>query len=811
MAEGKLIFEYIKSYYSQAIDYLKNNKFLYIYGEPKIGKTYLAQLCLEKVSNAEYFKLHLKAYDGYNPNYYTFQIGLNQSDAIYETGKEFASDLINNSDNRYVKVIDNLLKLISSYQQKCFSCLSESDISVINRISFHCKNRSLYLVADDYGKWDEASKNLIRFFMTPEAQEKIPFLDHCRIIFVGEKETEIELLKVQYNNIKTINIKGYAEKDTFIREFLEIKKCSFHLAETLYQITNGNLGMAFDISFYMGEQFNLGSSFYELGEYKAKKLFLSVIDERVRSIDQATPQFVTTIKAASIQGNMFNQKYLPDIVGGDEFAVDRVLSLAKQEHFLALVQKENFLYSFINNYIYQYFDEHFNEYRKEYHYKFACAAKKVHAGDYYTQYLHLRAAEKRFESAENLVVHLAGQKLRNNITDSKLLDYLKEVSMDLYNNYMTISQSIDLFYEGLHRKAIMKLELVMPVSEIVLLEKEYLTAYFIYDGWIHERNTEACDMLVNNFETLLEHNFDMWLRSSLLLYIYYVNRLHNALAARNVEKKIMKEIAKRYRDDSSLEIIVHILERNASALYSTEVALLKCRKSVDYFMNYAYALCLEYIYALINYSGLLLVASEYNEGFLYAQKAVTLISEKKIWIKDLGKVINNYLVNGVMSQNINYNYALEICESLMRDNPYHKSVLLKSNYYIFRAFAGFYNGLLNEIGELFWSDSVQKHNDYYVYLIGTNYICISIIIGKFSLAQSIYEELKEMVPAICINEEYIIKKRYEIFKEIIATANPACTSLKSLEEYFNKNMADIESDYAKKPYILTDQQFWSVI
>ena len=71
------------------------------------------------------------------------------------------------------------------------------------------------------------------------------------------------------------------------------------MAESIYQITNGNLGMAYDLSYYMEE--NSLTEGIQLGEIKAKKIFLSIIDKRIKRINGVLPQFATTIKAASIQ------------------------------------------------------------------------------------------------------------------------------------------------------------------------------------------------------------------------------------------------------------------------------------------------------------------------------------------------------------------------------------------------------------------------------------------------------------------------------------------------------------------------------
>ena len=340
MSKNKFIFEYIKGCFNQATDYLANNNLLFLYGEQRIGKTYLAQLCMEKVSDTEYYKLYLKAYDGYNPSFYSFLLGLEKSDAIYELGKEIVSDIINNSNIQSLKRISKIIEYGSSYKQKCFSYLNDSEISIINRINIHCKNRPLFLVVDDYEKLDESSKKLILFFLKTETKKTIPFLCNCKIIIIGNNENCIDEIKRQTDDIKLINIKGYTSKTLFVEDFSKLNLGSSKLAEILYQITNGNMGMAYDLGLYMEEKSFIESTPSQLGEIKAKKLFLSIIDKRVSRINELTPKFANTIKAASVQGIVFNQRYLPEIVGENEFTIERILSIAYKEHLLESIKKK---------------------------------------------------------------------------------------------------------------------------------------------------------------------------------------------------------------------------------------------------------------------------------------------------------------------------------------------------------------------------------------------------------------------------------------------------------------------------------------
>lgn len=133
MEEDRFIFEYIKNYFNKAIDFLKEENIIFLYGEPRIGKSYLAKLCMGKFVETEYYKLHLRAYHGYNPNYYTFLLGLMHSDALYEVGKEIVADIVNDADLKSIKVIGKLIENGISYKQKFFPYLNDSEISIINR------------------------------------------------------------------------------------------------------------------------------------------------------------------------------------------------------------------------------------------------------------------------------------------------------------------------------------------------------------------------------------------------------------------------------------------------------------------------------------------------------------------------------------------------------------------------------------------------------------------------------------------------------------------------------------------------------
>lgn len=50
-------------------------------------------------------------------------------------------------------------------------------------MNYYCNNKSLFIVADDFEKWDESSK-ILYFLMTKEARTLITFLNNSKIIII---------------------------------------------------------------------------------------------------------------------------------------------------------------------------------------------------------------------------------------------------------------------------------------------------------------------------------------------------------------------------------------------------------------------------------------------------------------------------------------------------------------------------------------------------------------------------------------------------------------------------------------------------
>lgn len=804
------MFEYIKQLYTVIIDKLKFTNVVYISGETRIGKTYLVKNCMSRYSDSEYFKLYLKAYHNYNPSYSPFLLGLMKLDAFFETNREALLNILTSSENSKIKLLGEIIEYGRSFREKRFSQLNAMELSIINRINYYCNNRPLFLIIDDFEKWDKDSKELLNFFMTKEARENIPFLKSSKIIIISEDINTLYSLKEFASDLFSINIPNLNDEEVFIKELvLKNGKSNEHLYKMLFNISNGNPGIACDILQYIDNNSNEDISYiWNKPEYKT--LITNVLDKRTYELNKKQPDFIQTIKAASVIGEIFNQLYLPDIIEENEFAINKILATAQKQQFIDIYENQNYIYNFFNKIIYQYFDENFNENKKEYHYKFAIAIKKFKPDDYYMQFHHLRASGKVFESLEVLTIYLVRQEFMGHLIDEELKKYLKENSSALFENYELFRNAIKEYHKDSLYNALNQLEYINPVSEVVLHERDYLKAFIIYDLGNKNDFDEAHDILLENFNILHNNSFDIWLRSSVLLYIFYVNRLCDFHQARLIEKRIVKEVASRYKYNPDLENTVQILNRNAGAIYSTEIALQKTLKSIKYFENNLSKEPVQYLMALTNYSGLLMVASDYQEGFRISKISIDLLHEHKIWIKDFYKIINNYVINGFLSDEINCIEALEIYEQLFTDTFLKDKVLLRNNYFYFKLCNGDTQGLLDEIYKLFKSDAVQKHNDYYIYLIGINTICIALINNNIQVAKLVFEKLNKIIPSICSREEYYIIQRYSVFEDIIYGKTNILKNVEDLENIFYDKLSVFSYDYPKRPYILTDQQFWSI-
>jgi hypothetical protein len=805
-----IMFKYIKNWYTLISDKLLKTDIIYISGESRTGKTSLAKNCMGCVSDNEYFKLYLKCYNNYNPSYGPFMLGLMKADAHYETCRELISDFLTSSENRKIKLLSEVITYGRTYREKRLSQLNDMELSVINRITFHCNGRSLFLIADDFGKWDEDSKNLLYFLMTQEAKSAIPFLKNAKIIITSENECLKNRIREFCPSIFSVNLTVYTQKAEFDEDLALINEnLSESLKRTLFDVTKGNLGISSDILHYLGVENcnNNIDDIYNKEEYKT--LFTNILSTRAFAINTEQPAFIQTIKAASVIGEVFNQIYLSEIIEENEFNIGRILSTAINNQFIDNYENTMYTYSFFDKIVFQFFDENFNEYKKEYHYKFAMAIKKLKPDDYYMQFHHLRASGKEYEAAETLVIYLIRREILGYFIDMQLVNYLKKQNDSLYQNYKIISSAIKAYNDGFFKDAKNQLEMITPNSELVMQEKDYLSAYFLYDFGNTHDFCEARMILEEHHNTLLEENFDIWLRSSILLYIFYVNRVHLDQEARNVEKKITKEVAKRYKYNPDLEITVQILNRNSGAIYSTEIALLKIDKSVEYFEKKASYMPKHYVMALTNYAGISIVASEYQKAFKYAQRGIDFLRNKKILLKDAEKTINNYLISGYFAGKVTCEEAVKSFELLFKDFSIKNKVLLLNNYYIFKLLHNELSNLYDQLENLFQAKAVQKHNDYYIYLTGINLICVALVLNQYQNAKKYFEKINKMVPSICSREEHYILMRYQVFEDIIYYNNTHFDNVYHLEKMFQKKMESCPYDYVKRPYILTDQQFWS--
>lgn len=132
-----------------------------------------------------------------------------------------------------------------------------------------------------------------------------------------------------------------------------------------------------------------------------------------------------------------------------------------------------------------------------------------------------------------------------------------------------------------------------------------------------------------------------------------------------------------------------------------------------------------------------------------------------------------------------------------------------NNYYIFKLLHNELSNLYDQLENLFQAKAVQKHNDYYIYLTGINLICVALVLNQYQNAKKYFEKINKMVPSICSREEHYILMRYQVFEDIIYYNNTHFDNVYHLEKMFQKKMESCPYDYVKRPYILTDQQFWS--
>ena len=690
-------------------------------------------------------------------------------------------------------------------QYQLFS-FSEAEIEILNRIALISKKRELLILADDVEKWDSESKKLLGKLIALQNDIECSFF----------KDTVFVLAT---NNIKSLNIKiskYYQEVinvdlsyKTFSEEAKKINLSNDKIIHELYDITKGNIGLIANIKEYIDLSSLTGT------ESLQKQLF-QILDKRITSSDKITKEILDALQTATIIGKEFNLYFLNKLLEEPIGILDYYMGLGCEEKFITKEDIQNH-YSFSTDTLYNFFVSKLNGRSADCHYKFAKILEKIAPYQFYLRYFHMKQSGNIMEAIPLLTVHCIRQCIEGKKPSEELLNILQE-----YGNYWNVYQSINYSLKNYRNdnKYTQYYDLIessdICVHPIVSVEKDYVLCLLKYRTGNINDFKEIEHTLTKYFSE--EIDFSQHIRIGLLLFLLYCNRLGEYEKAQKIEKTITWQIQQEISNCEELQKEIRIVERLSPALYSNEVAYRKTKRSLDYFENKSLFYGKEYIMSLTNFLGVGMyvigtttdLELSWQSLFSKACKGIEFLNNSfNMNIYGIPKLINNYILVGVLSKNITFQEGIELYDSLLLEKGHLPSKpILECNRLLLEFLDGKYQDIIEKMKILYQN---SQNHEYYHFVIGLNYINILIVNNFYQEAEKIFLELNYLVPTISKMDEFYMKKHYNVLN-ILLEQKICFSSVDEYLQYFEKTIYQEKTpfpDIWKNANVYSDLQYWS--
>lgn len=802
-----LVFKSIKASLEKLLSSWDRYDSFLILGEEKIGKTtYLNELS-KRICSSDRYVLKLDGYSEYQSAYAPFQLSILNTGSKHTHVKQLGESILDGvtKDTRFpFKSLINLV-INQSEVRRNSKLLTLNDIEkrIISQICMVARNKQLIMMVDNYNYWDERSCSLLSFLMTKAAKNSLPFLSNVKLV-VSSISSPTSL-----NFDYTAKLRPSTAYNTFISQFEAVAPGYDDLFyKQLYSITGGNLGQAKEISeFYALSKFNFSEPRIQNPTLTINVL-QNVLKDRVVAITKNHSNFTPTMESASVLGKQFEAKFLQIFDDISFTEIIENLSVADQHKLIRKCTAMQNSYEFYDTLIHAFFYDMPDFRKHEYHRKFAHLFESLQPFDYYKRYYHLYHAGLHERAYELFSIHLLRQRQKKIPIATEHEQLLLKEGGKYYESFSALDSALsaaDLPVAEVYLQSI-----DASYGYLTLLERDYIYAMIVSQKGISSEYDNVHRMLSEYFVDLRETYFEQWVRFGIFLLSFCVNRICSHQQGKEVEKILIFELSKRCHEDLHWEILAHILNRNSSALYSTEIALIKVKRSYDFFLSQSNECLEDYVFAAINYSGLLVVASEYRKAYEYSKNCLYEMSEGNNFFYNIEKLLNNHIVSGYLAGELTVMDSIALFEKALESKELMSKPLIANNYNLLIMYNGDIQKSLKFFLKHYDCSRIKNHNDYYRYLYRINCVAALIATNQYDEASVIYKTFHNLIPAIMKSEETALYKRYEVFNRIINERN-TFGSVTEFEKQFRLYCGENEFDYYSRPFIFSDQQVWSIV
>lgn len=647
-----------------------------------------------KSSNILVNQIDKKLIENRDKDYSATQIFFSAVDSVNESIK-------NKDQYPYFKPNEeNFLSQISNklFRQSKGQYVEEKVNTFFGKSNSDLNNKKICIfLFEEINTWDNNSLILVRKLIEYGGMA-YPLISDAKIIFTVSTNTSIDrntelLIEEILRKCKSISIEMPRLTQSDYYQFIKETNIPFYeltdleqeeMISFLEEYSNDNF---MEIPFMIEELYGLMKD--RNYDFVDKSKFYCALQKKLSDIEIPTDKSEEILQYASLMGNTFSSKEMKLVteLSVDEFksVIDKVLAIKvlKQTdidqnfRFASILfrelfktralKKTNHYYTKLEQIVNQLYPHRYDR-RAKYLSNVWDAARK-------TQDLYFLSLLQRLRNRDEL-----DSSIKDNLTD----EYLKDLNLfkEVYNfidknEYSNALETLNIIKYG-------------SSSAPIKVERDILTA-FCYSKTIDgEKRKEGVQLLERHIgNNLLDTEYsDIYERLLMRLFVMYahMNQIDKAEA---VYDQLMNRFCRYEQENPNIQVKRNTLLRISNTICSEQTSKYHMAEAVSFFKsNQSYEKgTINYFIALCNYSGTMIENGNFGLAFENTQEAKKLTEEHgSISFPRIQILLNNYLISGYLSNNLNAKDCMEHFEKIISEMPKNaERLFFTSNLSIFYA------------------------------------------------------------------------------------------------------------------------------
>jgi hypothetical protein len=717
-------------------------------------------------------------------------------------GKGLAANII--KDITGLDSLKQVIQNISDSSQGSSLLLNERENDLLIHIKKSAEMQIPIFIFYGYPFFDSASKNLTLLLLSGALDNDFQYLKEARYYFVCEPEDNVDSY-FEVKKFEHIDVSLTEPKPKDIKEILCITAPSLILSEAeqnkLFFLSGGRLSVIDIISRY------LVTHKQTISNCTSNEVVKLALDDRIQRLENNGLELKNILETAAIIGDAFPIPLLKSVT--NQIAQCSELLKKSDQEFLTKCNEEigRFLYIEVWNYFKNLPCE---QRKKDISFAVAEAIKLFNPYDYLSRAFHMESAGKIKEACELYIIAYnstiqEGYNPPIELT-KKISQLCSACDLGTYWNmlleYYNAVQAMN-FDHGL---SILE-EIPQVTSTRMLLLKEYLSGLCSHragDTLEQQHNALISIEKAADYSKGLEDG--LWCDCQTILISLYVNFFGDLTSAQAICKKLTYYYTEKIYAPFA-EKGLHVLERKYSALYSVERAVIKTKRSVEYFSNGKYPK--QYLMALNNHAANLIVLGQFADAIFYLQEASKNLAEYEPANINRMYIVNNLFLCAVLLGKFDASEAYKKISQMVQRYPFGDwKIIILLNCAIYLALSGDFEGALRELLNLEYQ-SKKIGDDYYLYYTYSNLAAVFYLQGKNEQAITMLTTKCEHPPALFkTTEKLYLRERTKHWKEIMATQQIQDPQI--FDKYLlSQHPTETQWSFIGRGFLYSDIQFWS--